>query len=150
MGKRQRKLPSIDLWWAEWLRPLHLSEWWWLRQIVAKRLHTSQNCRKKDVKRDAQEQAPTVLNTHTPELTMDKQKLLHTHTHVWEHHTAQPKNQMPTWETRDSGFSGKKKYIFYYRDQFLEMYMLKWTMSNQFRILIPPTIFCRSHHHWRW
>lgn len=93
---------------------------------------------------------PTVLNTHTPELTMDKQKLLHTHTHVWEHHTAQPKNQMPTWETRDSGFSGKKKYIFYYRDQFLEMYMLKWTMSNQFRILIPPTIFCRSHHHWRW
>lgn len=150
MGKRQRKLPSIDLWWAEWLRPLHLSEWWWLRQIVAKRLHTSQNCRKKGCKEGC-----TRTGTHSPE-----------HPHSWAHHgqtealahthsrlrTPYSTAQEPNANLRNSRFwfFRKKKYIFYYRDQFLEMYMLKWTMSNQFRILIPPTIFCRSHHHWRW
>lgn len=173
MGKRQRKLPSIDLWWAEWLRPLHLSEWWWLRQIVAKRLHTSQNCRKK-----GRTEGCTTTGTHspehphpwahwghhTPEFTMNTHSPEHPHS--WAHHgqtealahthsrlrTPYSTAQEPNANLRNSRFwfFRKKKYIFYYRDQFLEMYMLKWTMSNQFRILIPPTIFCRSHHHWRW
>lgn len=83
MGKRQSKLLSIDLWWAGWLRPWHLSEWWLLRQTVAERLCTSQaantvhqNCRRKECTEGC-----TRTGTHSPK-----------HPHPWAH-----RGHPPSW-----------------------------------------------------